>query len=338
MQHITYQRILWSITEHGTAKILRVFGESPAVSIPAQIAGYPTAELGDYCFAPNSRLPAEGYLTEEFQRPSDRACDSPLAELCGNYIEQACLPDMVAKIGNYAFYDCRNLTSIEFGKHLTAVGSDAFMNCRRLEKLHVRCAPQEQSGLRQILAQVTWNVEAAFVTPADMNPASKRIQAAVFYPEYYEMLDEIAPAHIFGRRISGEGFRARCSFIDGRIHYAQYDRIFPKACAEESEQTLCRLALCRLRYPVELSAENQAQYASYIKAHGRTLCRQLVMEKQLDALSSLFSQNLLSYEDAQYAVVLAAESGWMQGSASMIRWKQLLLKTPGRKKYEFDEF
>lgn len=58
-------------------------------------------------------------------------------------------------------------------------------------------------------------------------------QTAVFYPEYYENYDEIAPAHIFGRSIEGEGFRARQCFKEGVPDLSQYDTIFPKACAEE---------------------------------------------------------------------------------------------------------
>ena len=52
------------------------------------------------------------------------------------------------------------------------------------------------------------------------------------YPEYTESYDEIAPAHIFGRNITGEGFRARQQFQDGIVQFAGYDAIYPKVIAE----------------------------------------------------------------------------------------------------------
>ena len=81
------------------------------------------------------------------------------------------------------------------------------------------------------------------------------MHARLLFPEYYESYDEIAPAHVFGRNIEGEGFRARQCVRAGEIDFALYDSIFQKACAEERETTLNRLALNRLCYPVGLTGE-----------------------------------------------------------------------------------
>lgn len=37
----------------------------------------------------------------------------------------------------------------------------------------------------------------------------EKVIAKVLYPEYSEVYDEIAPAHIFGRNIEGEGFQGK---------------------------------------------------------------------------------------------------------------------------------
>ena len=85
----------------------------------------------------------------------------------------------------------------------------------------------------------------------------------------------IAPAdYVFGRNIEGEGFRARQCVRAGEIDFALYDSIFQKACAEERETTLNRLALNRLCYPVELTGEKRQMYESYIRrARGQCLRR-----------------------------------------------------------------
>ncbi len=61
---------------------------------------------------------------------------------------------------------------------------------------------------------------------------------------------KIAPAHIFGRNITGEGFRARQQFQDGIVQFAGYDAIYPKVIAEESPLTIAKMAYLRLQTPI----------------------------------------------------------------------------------------
>lgn len=351
-----HYRVFWQKTAQEGARLLRIFGGTQEVILPTHIAGYPLTELGDYCFAQKTHLPSEGnYFINVIHPAGDHAspgnpentghliinnADDIMAEAAGSFITYVSLPDTLIKVGDYAFYDCRELSRIEFGSRLNAIGSDAFMNCHKLGSLHIRCGATAKSGLRRILAQIPWDVEVSFLAVSASGCTCT--EAAVFYPEYYESYDEIAPAHIFGRKITGEGFRARQCFKDGAVDHMQYDTVFQKACAGESAgesiETMCHLALCRLRYPIGLAGEMKAQYECYIRAHGKMLCRQLIAEKQLDALSDLFSQRLLPAEDAQHAILYAAEAGWTEGSASMMRWKQTYYQAPVRSRYGFEDF
>jgi hypothetical protein len=45
------------------------------------------------------------------------------------------LPDSLASIGDDAFFDCPNLTSISFPNSLTSIGDDAFIYCGNLTNL-----------------------------------------------------------------------------------------------------------------------------------------------------------------------------------------------------------
>lgn len=316
----------WRKTADNGAEILRIFTNLPTITIPSQIAGYPVTEIGSYCFAPSCQLP-ENYLT--VSQPQNISSTFTVTELCGSYLEAVQLPDSLQKLKDYAFYNCRSLKKLEFSSQLRSIGSDVFMNCQQLQQLFLRCSPMEKTGLKQILTQISWNVEVTFM---------KKDPTVIFYPEYYEVYDEIAPAHIFGHKIIGEGFRARLCFQDGILDPVPYDQSFPKACAEESKQTLCRLAYYRLRYPLKLTEQSRQQYADYLLSHGEILCDWFIHEQRLDDLLFLFREKLLSIQQQTYALHLAAQAGWSEGSAGMLRWKQLHRQDLPRNRYEWKDF
>ena len=263
----TYYQCYWNKTSEENIRILRMFGESEEAVVPEMIAGRAVVEAGDYCFAVSEHLPAEYgctvciYDTEEKtwqEIPADGAdWNTRLVELSGARLKKLTLPDNMRKVGNYAFYNCTALEMLVTGKYLEEIGSDAFMNCKKFHFLTVRCDVGERSGAKQILSRISADMEVTF--------AGKTGQTVVFYPEYYESYDEIAPAHIFGRSIEGEGFRARQCFKEGVPDLSLYDTIFPKACAEEKEHTLLHILSLRLRYPVSLTDEAKERYVAHLR-------------------------------------------------------------------------
>ena len=78
------------------------------------------------------------------------------------------------------------------------------MNDSQLEHLIIRGKDSEATGLPLILERIAENITVSFCPNSSSSPES-----IVFFPEYYEWLDEISPAHIFSRSIHGEGFRMR---------------------------------------------------------------------------------------------------------------------------------
>lgn len=330
-------RFLWQKTKEGNAKLLRVYGETPEVVLPEQIAGCPLTDIGAYCFSEAEHLPRENVLeTEVFLDEEGKFSDrdagrNPLAVLAGDYPECILLPDSIKKVGNLSFYNCRKLKSLKIGKELVEIGSDAFMNCRNLRELFVSCDVRDRTGLKQILAQISWGITVVF---------QKRdtVFAKVFYPEYQEVYDEIAPAHIFGRNIEGEGFRARQSFKEGAIDLAQYDLIFPRACVEENEDTLLALAVARLSYPVDLKSEPRQLYETYMKEHSGHLAKKEIREKNLSSLCFLCENRYLTGAALDETVTLAAEAGWVEGAASLLKWKKEYDTKEKKDRYAFDDF
>ena len=362
-------KLYWELTNEGDARLLRAFGETPEPRFPAEIEGRAITEIGDYCFAAQAHLPAEcrcSYVQAEpgadgapetapdgemqAEPETDGApgaepetepdmeldglpeADGTLAELAGAYITRVTLPEGVKKIGNFAFYNATALAELELGSGTETLGSDAFMNCRSLSRLLLHADPGQKTGLRLLLAQLSSDLEVAL-------SGENGVWAKLLFPEYYESYDEIAPAHIFGRNIVGEGFRARQSFREGVLDFAQYDKIFPQACVDESEVTLGRLALDRVRYAAELSETPRGLYEAYLKAHGGYLIRRITDDRDLELAEYCCSRKFVTREDVAACAVRAGKVDWAEGAAALLHLMQQYFpeKTPDER-YSFDDF
>ena len=211
-------------------------------------------KIAPYCFSEKLHLP------EKLQNEYDEIdIDKTIYhEFAGEFANSIKLPDGVMQIGNNAFYNCKKLESITIGKNIKEVGSDVFMNCRSLNKIYLRSDISDITGLKQVLSRISSEIEVTYIK-------EEKVIAKVLYPEYSEVYDEIAPAHIFGRNIEGEGFRARQCFDGGKADMNQYDTIFPKASAEESVKVAGKIALYRVMYPYMLGSSSEVLYMDYLK-------------------------------------------------------------------------
>ena len=296
-------KLKWEKTKDGTARLLGVNDMPGELVIPETIEGLPLTEVGSYCFAKNK------------------------------YLERVVLPDSLTKMERMAFYNCTGLKELEIGAALTELGGDAFMNCHNLSMLKVRCDVKETTCARLVLRQISSDLTVHFL--------GKRHQqeAIILFPEYYESYDEVTPAHLFGRNIEGEGFRARQFFKDGIFEYARYDGIFQKACVEEREATLCEMAMNRLRYPVELSEAAKEQYAEYVRSHVNLICEKTVYNRDRNVLEFLCKNKLMTKKDVDDCVRMAAEREWIEGGAYILQLKaRYFTENSKAKRYEFDDF
>ena len=293
----------WEITKEGTARLLGVQDMPGEMVIPEEIEGLPLTEVGPYCFAKNK------------------------------YLERVVLPDTVRKIERMAFYNCTGLKSLEMGANLTELGGDAFMNCHNLRHLRVRCGALEASGVRFVLRQISSDLTVYFCGESEAE------QAVILFPDYYESYDEVTPAHLFGRNIEGEGFRARQFFKEGVFEYTRYDGIFEKACAEEKEHILCEMSMNRLRYPVGLTSEAKIRYEDYVRAHMDAICRQAVDARDMELLEFLCKSKLAEKAQIDNCARFAAEREWAEGGAFLLRLKvQYFAPTANASRYAFDDF
>ena len=232
-------------------------------------------EIADYCFSTKDVNLSKCILNREIP--------SSYHECSGSDVESVKLSSTIKKLGNYAFYNCRKLKEVFLPMNLTNIGSDVFMNCLKLNHIYYDSSIFSATILKQILTQITWDIEVNF------------IDGSIFYPEYNGGYDEVGPAHIFALNIEGEGFRMRQCFKDGKIDFEGYDACFEKLCAEESESCILHVSILRFML-------NSKKYNDYLRAHDLTsylhtykdicvMVEKLIEEKCMDvsALDALIS-------------------------------------------------
>ncbi len=327
-------------------RILRVFGRESQVVLPQRIAAGVVAEIGDYCFSEKepqgdygicsdkeyfegkdgiSEVDDQGESLQDIdegrmqdQQKSFR--DQAFARMCrregmhslsGKNVTGVELPDSIKKIGNFAFYQCRELEKIVLGMGEMEVGSDAFMNCRHLSSFYFRGSPGQGCCLKQILAQRSGET-AVYFTEGD------QVRAALLYPEYSEHYDLIGPAHIFELNIQGEGFRARQCFQNGKVDFGAYDRIFSMEWGEESADTLCRMACFRLQFPWGLQERERALYQTYVSENIDSACEMLVKDRNLSGIQALHDWGLMKPDSLRGCLERAVRANWTEGVRQML--------------------
>ena len=290
--------ILWESDGEGGARILRVFGNTLKVRLPEALEGLPVTQIGAYCFSSADRL-------------SDPV-STDLPAICGSYVEEVYLPSALTTLHNAAFYNCRKLRSLTVGKGIRGIGSDVFMNCVDLDHIEVRASCVEKTGLSLILERLISDVEVCF------RPEDDRKECVLFFPEYYEWLNEISPAHVFSRSIEGEGFRIRRVFHDQRVDLGKYDQCFPDILKGESDRNICRIALNRLRWPVSLSGEAEERYSRAVKDLLSEAADIMIRHRDLEGLGYLCSRFDPSREELFSWMQEMIASEWGEGNAYLL--------------------
>ena len=268
-------------------------------------------KIAQYCFSEKLHLP------EKLQNEYDEIdIDKTIYhEFAGEFANSIKLPDGVMQIGNNAFYNCKKLESITIGKNIKEVGSDVFMNCRSLNKIYLRSDISDITGLKQVLSRISSEIEVTYIK-------EEKVIAKVLYPEYSEVYDEIAPAHIFGRNIEGEGFRARQCFDGGKADMNQYDTIFPKASAEESVKVAGKIALYRLMYPYMLGSSSEVLYMDYLKNNKNEIIGSCIYDKNIDEIKFMLEKFNGDRNMIERAIVVANETGFGEAAALILKYRR----------------
>lgn len=298
--------------QNGQAVIVRCYGNSPCITIPAFLGQIAVTEVASYCFSEKEPPVSQAEILQF-------GCDFSHA-VCGNFVESVCFADGLKKIGSHAFYNCRNLKELHLPASLQSVEGDAFMNCHALQTLYFQGNVSQPSALRQAVALIQHQVEVIFED-----------NSRFLFPEYYEELEENSPAHIFNRQMIGVGYRYRQCFSCNCLDVAEYDNTFLLASAEESSKMLCHVALNRLLFPVSLSDVAKQQYEQYLSEYLSVAFLVCVEQQNIHALQYLLGQFSADFACRQAAHHLAQKNGFVAAAALLAQNNA----KPTQKSYDF---
>lgn len=341
----------WQYVPSGI-RILQGFGDLTCIPVPKHIEGTLVTEIGPYCFSASQSRTQE-HTESSPERDGDHfvsftldrsyslleervLTNNSLPPLNGRYLEEIILPDCLEVLHNAAFYNCRKLHTLGLSQKITAIGSDVFTNCSSLTRLLYQGSDKEAQSLSLILGRLEMNLEVLF-------PGPSGILSGIFFPEYYEWLDEVTPAHLFSRSIHGEGFRMRKCFKDHRLDYGKYDACFENATKTESARTLCHTALLRLLWPESLSPEAKGLYKEALKSHFETGLKLILSQRKdggrykADPLTmlGLLLDTAASLDASSLALELCITSDWSEGAAFIMERRQQ--GNFAKKTYSFDD-
>lgn len=292
-------KFLYEVKNH-TVKILRCYGaedgygERGAIVLPASICGRPVTELGDYIFSAEMRERPAGILWEERDsKDGEKVCTEDElnivsgGELCGRRVRSVFLPATIEKIGRYAFYNCDCLKELHFTASISDIGAGAFNGCRKITDLYVDVISGRKSCLKEILADLN---ETLIVYYRELAPeyAGQSVvwkilgQARLLFPLFYEEAVENTPARILETHVHGCGHRYRYCFQGTEFRFRDYDALFIHARTQEEPEHVAALAMGRLRFPYQLSAEAGREYAEYLLAHLEDTAACLLKEGGMD--------------------------------------------------------
>lgn len=319
----------------GTARLVRVYGNEPCITLPQSVPETdrerPITELGDYCFSesPRELKPA---VAACLRRWPDGASGDALHPVCGNFLEEAVLPDRLCVVGSCAFYNCRKLRRLSFGAQSLAVGSDVFLNCFALRTLELRAAPEDATGAFALVNNISEAVRAVFWPDATEKPL-----AAFWYPAYWEDIEE-TPAHILLHTFSGQGYHYRQCFRDGALLPKEYDAIFPQGHDEEDAEVMVQLCFDRLRWPWRLDEAARTAYRGFLTANAARILKALLRQEDEAAVRALIALDVLDAEALAQGVEFAARTDNAAAAvllADAERQKRAAF-TPKKRNYDFD--
>ena len=173
------------------------------------------------------------------------------------------LPIDMEKIGNYSFYRCFGLRMLSFSDTLVDVGSGTFNGCA-LREIRIDHYRGEKSSLKFLADELRY---ALYVTLRYHREDGRVDEARLLFPEHYEEAVENTPARIVETHYHGSGGDYRQCFYNRELQFAEYDRLFPRAVAEESQEDALQLAALRLCWPYKLAKEAADRYGAYLREH-----------------------------------------------------------------------
>lgn len=286
-------------------RILRCYGLDGDLAVPEQVQGEPVTELASYVLSEQVRgreVPPSVYQGE--------------LELKGDGILSLSLPESVARVGAYAFYNCFHLRSLSFWSTTEDWGAGVFTGCTGIRKLRIRVIEGRKSCFKEVLSELRQTLDVEYLDQEG------RLLARLMFPEYFEESVENTPARIIMREMHGCGHMYRYCFQGTDFSFQEYDRLFPYVKVQEKPAFVTRLALYRLYWPWGLGGEARDAYLDYVREHIREAAEGLLDRGEQELLSWLAALPDMRTEELEIMLQAAAEREDAQAAAFLMEEKR----------------
>ena len=224
-------------------------------------------------------------------------------------IQEIRIPDGIRELGNYTFYGCRNLMTLEMTDSVKTIGGGSFTGCGALRKLHMLMEPGGASCIRNVVSETFHEV---YVSIRFRNSSKG---AELIFPEYYEEGVENTPARILETHYHGCGYKYRQCFLEKKVDYQGYDRLFYLAKVNEKPEILLPMAMGRLLWPWDLGSQAEEEYLEYMKEHVLECGLYYMEQEDWNQAFSYLGQRKLWTEEAMDQVIREASG---KGRAEMV--------------------
>jgi hypothetical protein len=258
-------------------RILGYRGYNGSVRVPEKIENLPVTELSAYAFSGGwgrekmlSSLEQEMRFCDEEGNPvkTDEK-DMPPTISCEE-LKELYLPKTIKKIGNYAFYNCFELSRMECYSSIDDLGSGLFTGCAGIRFLDFHLVDGERSCLKEILSELRQELY--------VNYYNNTGNARLVFPEMFEESVEHTPARIIIREMHGCGHMYRYCFDQTEFQFHKYDALFPHLLVQESERVVGSLVVNRLYTPVHFLEHDKMVYETYLREHIESIAKLALKE------------------------------------------------------------
>lgn len=320
--HIQYILIKGGIT------ILSCKGYGTTVTIPTGINGYPVKRIGAYSFSdPGKGLNMLSQNTEILTKkiPGIKVPGSQEEYIYGHRLQEITLPESIEIIDEYAFYNCKELATVNMPGGRIQIENGAFMNCEKLTLINIQAAPEDLTSAKGILTELTSELCLTFT--------GKDEKGVFIFPEYYEDSIENISARVFQDLLYGAGYRYRQCFEQGRLNVMAYDMVYQSAEIQIVHETALNIAFLRLQYPYKLNDSMKKQYLDFITLHIEKAVKLMITQdntKGLIFLAGLGVMTEQNFSDAQEEAVRTER----RECAGILLQERLHYYPPREKKFE----
>ena len=303
--------------------VLRAVTCDESAALPETLFGLPVTALGDRALAPGApAVPGEAVQVTCGPLPGEDGWDN-------RCLKALTLPRHLRRVGDYALLNCGGLERLRLWDDVEFWGGGALMNCQKLDTFHLTRTGEEQGeSLAYFADELSRELDVTVVTAAGET-------ARLLFPEFLEVYEENCPAHHFDYNIYGAGYPYHHCFRHKKLSLKDYDGLWRGCLAMEHESgTALRLAFWRMRYPLELSEQAEAQYLSYLQSRAAEAVDWLLAERDMAGLAFLLSRTAPDRDTLAAACQRAREAGAAEAVALLLEEQHRRFPAGGNRSFD----